>query len=188
MVFRLLITEQMLRAIGTLCLCLTATAATLERLSLDDMTARSTAIVRARVVSSSGSLTGSTIYTRTRLQVLERWKGPEGAEVEVTEPGGTAGAVTQSYSGVPRFTAGQEMVLFLWTGPSGRTQVIGLSQGVFQVTSNAVTGEPEVRREASGEIMLAPGTGQQVRDERIVMPLPSLAARVRSTLRTAGGK
>ena len=67
-----------MRLVCTIALCLISVAgygATLERLSLEEMTARSTAIVRARAVSSSASFVGSTIYTQTRFQVLERWKG-----------------------------------------------------------------------------------------------------------------
>ena len=166
----------------TLCLIgLGASAATLEHLSLDEMAQRSTAIVRARAISSSTSLIGSTIYTHTRFQVLERWKGLEGAQVEVVEPGGTVGQLTQTYSGVPRFTPGQELVMFLWTGPSGRTQVIGLSQGVFGVAKSAA-GEDEVSREASGDVVLAPVTGEQIRDEALRMPLRTLLSRIRAAM------
>jgi len=155
--------------------------ATLERLSLEDMTAKSTAIVRATAISSSSEYIGSTIYTRTRFQVLERWKGPDGSQVEVVEPGGRMGNVSQSYSGVPRFAPGQEVVLFLWTGPSGRTQIIGLSQGVLQVERPA-SGEAEVSRAPSGEVMLEPRTWQPVAEEVIRMPLSRLANRMRSAL------
>ena len=156
--------------------------ATLERLSLNDMTNRSTAIVRARAVSSSPVLIGSTIYTKTRFQVLERWKGPEGATVDVTEPGGASGQMSQNFPGVPRFSPGQELLLFLWTGPSGRTQVIGLSQGVFEVTRSAATGEVEVSRQPSGERMVAPGTGAPVEEEAITMPLPKMVWRIQQAM------
>jgi len=170
----------MWRGVSILAFCLTAFGATLERLSLEEMAARSTAIVRARAGSSTAVLVGSTIYTRTRFQVLERWKGPEGSEVEVVEPGGTVGRTTESYSGAPRFQAGQEMVLFLWTGPSGRTQVIGLSQGVFQVGRNEATGETEVSRQPSGEVMLDRLSGERVLEEPVRMPLRALEGRIRA--------
>ncbi len=163
-----------------------APAATLERLSLEEMTARSTAIVRGRAVSNSAVQIGSIIYTKTRFEVLERWKGPEGAAVDVMEPGGTlsspAGQITQSFPGVPRFAPGREMVLFLWTGPSGRTQIIGLTQGAFEVSRNASTGEMETSRNPSGELMLEPGSGKPVEDHPISMPLRRLERHVRSTL------
>ena len=58
-------------------------AATLERLTLDEMIQQSTAIVRGRV-SAAGSLQrGPLIYSRWRIQVAERWKGPAGSEAEV---------------------------------------------------------------------------------------------------------
>ena len=87
----------MRRCVFAFALCLTASGATLERLSLDEMASRSTAIVRARATSNSTSYVGSTIYTKTRFEVLDRYKGPEGSEVEVTEPGGTVGQMRQTY-------------------------------------------------------------------------------------------
>lgn len=160
-------------------------AATLERMSLEEMTSKSTAIVRAKAISSSTEMVGSIVYTRTRFQVLERWKGPEGGAVDVFEPGGRVGGLIQNYSGVPRFTPGQEVVLFLWTGPSGRTQIIGLSQGVMQVERSAA-GEAEVSRQPAGELMLAPGTLEPIVDEGIRMPLRHLVTRMRGTLQRSG--
>lgn len=172
----------MRRSVLAFALCLTASGATLERLSLDEMALRSTAIVRARAISNSTSYVGSTIYTKTRFEVLERYKGPEGSQVEVMEPGGTVGQMRQTYSGVPRFTPGQEMVLFLWTGPSGRTQVIGLSQGVFEVSKASSSAETEVTRQPSGETMLAPGSGGSVEEQTFQMPLRRLVGRIQTVL------
>lgn len=160
----------------------TALGATLEKLSLEDMTARSTAIVRARAGASSGVLIGSSIYTKTHFQVLEHFKGPDAPDVDVFEPGGTVGQLSQIYPGVPRFAHGQELLLFLWTGPSGRTQVIGLSQGIFEVSRNAATGDEQVSRAPSGELMLAPGTGAPVEDQAISMPLRHMRSRIRGSI------
>src|SRR4051812_15816936 len=49
--------------IAVLWACCAAAAATLQQLSLEQITQSSTAIVRARVTGSSASFTGSTIYT-----------------------------------------------------------------------------------------------------------------------------
>jgi len=173
---------KMLRSVFALIVTMSAWGATLERLSLDEMAARSTAIVRARAISNSTDYLGSTIYTKTRFEVLERYKGPEGSQVEVTEPGGTVGLTRQTYSGVPRFNPGQEMVLFLWTGPSGRTQVIGLSQGVFEVSRSSSSADAEVTRQPSGETMLAPGAGAPVEEPTIKLPLSRLKGRIRTAL------
>ena len=59
----------------------------------------------------------------------------------------------QPVAGAPTLTAGQDYVFFLWTSKSGLTQVIGLSQGLFNVTTNA-QGQVIVSRGAASEPML----------------------------------
>ena len=105
-------------------------SATLERLSLDDMIQKSTAIVRAKVTGSSAGFTGSIIYTHYQLQVSETYKGS--AVTDVAVPGGVAGNLRQIFAGSPTFNVGDESVFLLWTGKSGLTQVIGLTPGPFR--------------------------------------------------------
>jgi hypothetical protein len=161
-----------------------APGATLERLTLEQMAKQSTEIVRVRAVFFFYVSLCSLIYTRTQFQVLERWKGANNPEVDVMEPGGTVGHMTQTYSGVPHFTPGQEMVLFLWAGPSGRTQVIGLTQGVFEVAHGTSGAEPFVNRKPSGETMLAPGTRAPAPEEEVSMPLSKLVSQIQAALGT----
>jgi len=117
---------------------LAAGATTLEKLSVEEMVQQSTAIVRARASAASTVQRGSMIYTVYRLQVSEVLKGSASAEVLV--PGGTYGRYRQSIAGSPVLEPGVEYVLFLWASPRGLVQVIGLSQGVFQLKT-ASTGE-----------------------------------------------
>jgi hypothetical protein len=175
----------MRRALSIL-LCLAgATApqfgATLERLSLEEMTEKSTAIVRGRVVSSRSSLRGPLIYTHFTVQVLERWKGAEAEQVEVAVPGGVAAGLRQTFAGAPELTPGGEYVLFLWTGRSGMTQVIGFSQGVFTLQSDGAGGTLAARA-ASTEAMLDSKTGQIVNDATLQLSLGALRAKVTSAL------
>src|SRR5580658_2185587 len=129
-----------------------AAAATLQQLSLDQMAQSATAIVRARVTGSSASLTGSTIYTHYKLEISETWKGAPAAEVML--PGGVAGSYRQSFPGVPALQTGAEYVLFLWkSSKTGITHVVGLSQGIFNVTQQA-DGSFQVDRPRIGETML----------------------------------
>jgi hypothetical protein len=155
---------------------LAAQAATLEYLSIDDMVAKSTAIVRGRVLSASASPRGPLIYTHFRVQVLERWKGPEAAEIEVAVPGGSVQGRKQTFSGAPQLAEGVEYVLFLWTGRNGLTQVIGLSQGVFHLAKDA-SGEVVATRSGSTEPMLDPKTGQLIGDRAVRIRLRDLRAR-----------
>lgn len=160
---------------GVLLLCGDAAAATLQQLSLDQMAQSATAIVRARVTGSSASFTGSTIYTHYKLRISETWKGAPAAEVML--PGGVANGYRQSFPGVPALQTGFEYVLFLWkSSKTGITHVVGLNQGILNVTAQA-DGSYHVGRPVIGETMLD-AAGQQVKDQAIQMRLADLKTRV----------
>jgi hypothetical protein len=152
--------------------------ATLERLSLDDMIAKSTAIVRGKVSSAFAAQSGPAIYTHYRIAVSERFKGPVQAEVEIVVPGGTLRGVQQMLLGAPEIKTGEEFVFFLWTGRSGMTQIMGLTQGLFSLPQNGST-DPVATRAASRELMLDRGTGQPVKDQTLVMKLSELRSRIK---------
>ena len=155
-----------------------APAATLQQLSVEEMTQSATAIVRARVSASTASFTGKTIYTHYRLQVSETWKGRTAAEVMV--PGGVAGGARQSFPGVPELASGTEYVLFLWTSPAGITHLIGLTQGIFAIAAGA-DGVAMASRPPSGEMMLD-ARGQKVTDQAVRMRLADMKTRVSARL------
>lgn len=173
-------------AVIVLVLCLPVVGATLERLSMDDMITKSTAIVRGKVLSSYSAFRGRTIYTFWRVQVQESLKGSAAAvTVEVVTPGGKAGGYEQNFSGSPSLAEGSEYLLFLWTGKSsGLTHVIGLSQGLFSVQKNA-QGELMAVRGAATELMLDPKTKQPVADQAVTMRLRDVSQQISRTL--AGG-
>lgn len=155
-------------------------AATLERLSLDQMIAKSTAIVRGRVAGSYAATRGPIIYTHYRIRVSENWKGSGSGDLDVVVPGGSAGGLRQVFSGAPKLTEDAEYVLFLWTGRSGLTHIIGLSQGVFDLQRDS-SGALVAIRAASSEMMLD-STGQTLRDEAVRMNVSELRQRVSSAL------
>ena len=152
-------------------------AATLERLSLDDMIAKSTAIVRGRVTGSYAAFAGDMIYTHYQVQVSETWKGSPRGAVDFVLPGGAAGRVRQVSEGLPQIATGKEYVLFLWTSRGGLTYIIGFSQGLFGLPANAGADSMAVR-EAPAGTMLEPRTGRTLRGERIQMRVRDLRARV----------
>jgi len=163
-----------------LALCLApAWSATLERLSLADMIAKSTAIVRGQVSGSSAVRRGSLICTDYRVHVLDQWKGAPQSTVTVSVPGGVLNGVRQSYAGAPEFTAGEQYVLFLWTSSKGVTYTLGFTQGVFHLPKDS-HGDPIAVRDATGETMLEPGTGRPVKDEPMRMPLAKLISLIRA--------
>lgn len=150
-------------------------SATLERLSLDDMIAKSTLIVRGKVAAASAALAGPVIYTHYQVQVSERFKGQVSGTVDVQVPGGTANGLRQSFSGAPTLNAGDEFVFFLYTGRDGRTTILGLTQGLFALDGGT---DPVSTRSASRELMLDRRTGRPVKDETMVMRLSELRGRI----------
>jgi hypothetical protein len=171
----LLITLSLASALATL------HGTTLERLPLGEMTQKSTAIVRAKVVGVSGVLRGADIYTIYRIEIVESWKAsPKLEPIQVAVPGGVAGGWRQMVAGAPSLHVGEQYVMFLWTSPSGLTQLIGLTQGLFSVQQSGA-GDATALRAAAGELMLD-ASGHPVRDEAVSMKLSDLKAQVRRAL------
>jgi hypothetical protein len=146
------------------------------------MAQKSTLVVRGKVTGCAGETRGSVIYTRCKVNITEKWKGSPGSLVDFLVPGGTSGGMVQTFTGTPKFVSGSEYVLFLWAGRSGNLQVIGLSQGVFDIRQDP-KGVPIANRPATTEIMLDAG-GQPVRDQGIELTVESLRTRV---ARVTGG-
>lgn len=155
-------------------------AATLQQLSMDQMTDLATSVVRARVTGVSAAISTAsgtpTIYTHYQLQVSEVWKGS--ALSEVAMPGGTVNGQHQDFPGVPELKIGAEYVLFLWKSPTtGTIQTLGLTQGIFDVTEQT-DGSWVAQRRESGELMVD-ATGRRVTDRAVRMNVSQMKARVR---------
>jgi hypothetical protein len=101
--------------------------------------------------------------------------------VDVVVPGGVVNNMRQTFPGTPQLNVGDDFVFFLWTGKSGLTQIIGLTQGLFALPKGG-SSNPTATRAASREVMLDPVTARQVKDETLVISLNDLRSRVASTL------
>jgi hypothetical protein len=161
--------------------------ATLERLSFDDLAAKSTAIVHGKVVNSWPAITGGIIYTHYKVQVAETFKGPAQSSVEIMIPGGTLNGVHQTFAGSPTLNNGDDFVFFLWTSKAGITWITGLTQGLFNLTSDSIS-DPTAIRPASHELMLDAITGKQVRDTAMNMRLSDLRTRIAASLAKGGNQ
>src|SRR5579883_2487686 len=146
-----------------------AQATTLQRLSTDDMIRQSTAIVRATVTGSYTAQRGSDLYTYYQFTVTETLKAGPAAITTVAVPGGMLNGLRQFAAGAPALNKGQDYVIFLWTGKSGMTQVIGLSQGLFSVMTND-SGDTILVRGPIDSLMLD-RAGRVVGDQGISMKL-----------------
>jgi hypothetical protein len=161
-----------------LCLCLhTGRAATLEQLSLPELVEHATLIVRARPTTIAAIQNGAIIYTLHSLRVSEVLHGRlPGRNLELALPGGRLGDRSQTFSGVPAPAAGQEYVFFLWRGRNGLYQLVGLNQGMLEVSGNtagAVASRPPIEG-----TMLNRRTGLPVRDEGLRLTLRQLRSEV----------
>ena len=181
----------MLRIIALLAVAVCSYGATLQRLSMDEMIGQSSDIVRARVVSSSAAFrgpaaSGGMIYTWYKLNIIERWKGGTSAQVQVAVPGGEVGGLRQTFPGAPVLETGRDYVLFIWTSPRGLPQIIGLSQGLFDLRPDS-DGNLGAHRAVITEPMLDPVTRKQVADRGVAYTYTDLKALVLSKV-NAGAK
>ncbi len=151
-------------------------ATTLELLGIDGLIDKSTQVVRGKVSNCGGAYRGAMIYTHCSVTIVETLKGVPATQARFSVPGGKVGNIRQSIAGSPDFQPGVEYVLFLWTSPNGFTQIIGLSQGKFEVRSTATT--PTAVRAAISDVAMLDGMGQEVQDAGVRMTLTSLRQRM----------
>ncbi len=90
-----------------------ASGTTLMRMSLAQITQAAQVIVRARCIGNSTRWDAGEIWTFTSFDVEETWSGSAPAQISVRLLGGSVGNLTSTVSGVPRFSPGEEVVLFL---------------------------------------------------------------------------
>jgi len=155
-------------------------ASTVQLLSNDDLVARSTSIVRGKVLSESGMLRRSTIYTNYKFQVTEVLKGTANAQIDVAVPGGVAQGLREIVSGAPRLQVGTEYVLFLWTSQSGLTQILGLAQGLFLSIQQADGTLLAVRPGGSDATLVDLKTGKKTADGGAQMAVSDIRNRVKA--------
>jgi hypothetical protein len=159
-------------------------SATLERLSLDEMIAKSTSIVRGTVSDSWAVFNGRDIFTHYKIQVDEGLKGPAQKLVEVTGPGGVYGTYHQTPAGSPVLNKGDQYVFFLWTSKAGVTWITGLTQGLFSV--DRTNADPVATRTASRELMLDAVTARPVKDNAVSLKISDLRARIAAKTGSGG--
>ncbi len=151
-------------------------ATTLQLLSVDSMIAKSSTIVRARPTPVSSFQRGGLIYTSYRLNVSATLKGNPVTTLQVAVPGGDYQGMHQAVAGSPGLLTDTEYVVFVWTAPSGANYIIGLSQGLFEVHTNASGAVVLTRGPASAKVIDAAGSG--VNDHGATLALTELQAKI----------
>jgi hypothetical protein len=138
--------------------CLTSAsvdATTLMRMSVAQLSRAAGAIVRVRCIANENIWDAGEIWTRTTFEVEDVWsgapadRGPLPQRIAVRLLGGTFGNITSHVSGIPRFHAGEEAVLFLEPTTRGDFSVISWQQGTFRIHRDVQTGDEAVTQDTA---------------------------------------
>jgi hypothetical protein len=146
------------------------------------------AIVLGRVVALQPQWTerGRGIETLIYLEVEQSLKGDAGSSVVVRVPGGQIGPYLSVMPGAPRFSEGEEVVLFLAGAPPALPHILALGQGVFRIVSDPVTGArtvvPELLKASGDSVRVVRGdlTRRPTSLARFILDVRGIAAPIRA--------
>lgn len=134
-----------------------ASATTVLQVSVEQMSLASHTIAHGVVISSRAeTIDGNPRHIRTivKIEVKQLLRGQAGTRQLTLElPGGQVGSWAMKIPGMPSFTAGEEIVVFL-EKTKQNWALTGLSQGKFSVTTDTL-GNKTVTRSLDGIHMVA---------------------------------
>jgi hypothetical protein len=187
----------MIRQTGRQCICFAAfwgalllvmggaaAGTTLARMSLAEMAQAAPVIVRARCLANSAGWEAGEIWTLTSFEVEEVWRGSAPARITVRLLGGRAGNLTSSVSGVPRFRAGEDVVLFLEPTARGDFSVVSWEQGTFRIRREIAAGRESVTQDTASFATFDPATRRFEATGIRGLPLDIFHAQVDAALRS----
>jgi hypothetical protein len=164
-----------------------ARATTIERMSLEKMSRTAKVIVRARCTGNSTSEDAGEIWTFTNFAVEQVWRGTAPNQITVRLLGGRRGNLTSSVSGVPRFRAGEEVVLFLEPTARGDFSVVSWEQGTFRIRRDPATGRESATQDTASFATFDPVTRRFETEGIRRTPVDALHMRVSAALRDSDG-
>jgi hypothetical protein len=138
--------------------CSPARATTLKRMSVADLSRAAHTVVRARCAANSARWDAGEIWTFTTFDVEETWKGSAPAQITVRLLGGSSGNFTSTVSGVPRFSPGEELILFLERTPAQDFSIVSWMQGTFRIGLNGTTGEETIIQDTAAFSVFDPAS------------------------------
>lgn len=167
-----------------------ATATTVQKFSLQDLTKKSEAIVMAKVEDAYAVREANgEVYTYVTLRVTDSVKGMKGATtVTVRQLGGRVDNIESIVPGMPSFRKDEEVVLFLTARDgAGYPWVMGLQQGKYTVVTDE-KGNKSVRNELGTGLVLMSPDGKTDHGPSVAtdMSLESFLGQVKTDLDEAG--
>lgn len=148
----------LLPALALLLVPLSADTSVVLALDATDLAERSDAVVRARVQGVFSEMT-NLVWTDVTLAVDEVLVGEAPDVVTLRQPGGLTDDFGTMVFGMPEFTEGEDVVVFLEFTPDG-PRVVGLSQGKASVSKDGalerdLSGLTLARRRGEGPVHTA---------------------------------
>jgi hypothetical protein len=184
------ITGRMVRMalIATLAASAGAGGTTLMHMSIAQMTGAASLIVRAHCLGNATGWDAGEIWTFTAFETEEVWKGAAAARITVRLLGGRVGNLTSRVAGVPHFTPGEDVVLFLEATRRGDYSIVSWVQGTFRIRLDPRTGKENTVQDSADFATFDPATRRfeavGIRD----LPLAALRAQVIAAERDLAGR
>jgi hypothetical protein len=172
----------------------TAPATTVLKMSIEKMSLEAVAVIVGEVTDTKSAWTPdqTTIYTTVTIKVTKCVAGECADTVRIKQRGGTVGETTLYIPGMPKFSQGQKVLLFLdhsYEGEPGHHSVIGMCQGMFVVEKKK--GGEMMAVQQGGAALAGPDKGGVIRilgqeeQKTIVMPLGKLIKKIKSAIHAA---
>ena len=163
-------------------------ATTLQRMTLEELAATAPVIARVRCIASESRWEQGRIWTLTHVEVREVLKGSAPRQITLRLLGGKVGGLIAKVEGVPRFVAGEEVIVFLEPSRAGGWGVVSWVQGTFRIARAGAEGEERVTQDTAGVAVFDPRTQRFERGDARKLPLVEFKARVaRAVKRGRGG-
>jgi hypothetical protein len=156
-------------------------------MSVAKLTHVSSLILRARCVENSAAWDAGEIWTFTAYEPTEVWKGSAQSRVRVRLLGGRVGNLSSNISGVPRFRAGEDVVLFLAPTTRGDFSVVSWVQGTFRIHHGQRTGEETVTQDSASFDTFDPSTRKFTASGIHDVPLNELRSQVAAAVSRESG-
>ena len=153
-------------------------ATTVNKMELPELVTTADSIVQGRVDSVESRWENKLAYTYVSISVDDPLKGERRRTVLVRQLGGKIGALNVTVSGMPKFSTGDQVIVFLKSQQNGTFEVVGLNQGKYEIVNDFAIAN------VSGLTLLDPKTGQ-LTDAGFVQkaPLEAFKAQIRGLVK-----
>jgi len=161
-------------------------ATTLARLNLDQLAGAADAVARVRCSGAESRWESGSIWTITTFDVVDAIKGNPAPRIVVRLPGGKVGPVTATVDGAPKFTAGEEVIIFLERSRADGYSIAGWVEGTFRIALDPGTHRETVTQDSNGLAVFDTASRAFRTEGMRKIPMELFRAKVASAIARAG--